>query len=178
MADIVDLQSYRNKAFEERCFGAWRKRFREPLGADTRLSDLSDKAIYYLAQPGENSSTAYYEIIMGVLGLGWASKFHYLGNRDQMRVVDMHLFLADQVRFEMMKRIGWLRQLPLESKCILDLVQQFDRLKPACQESPPRLDPSHPGSESYRELSPRDKEVFIRRMLREALEVFRKRLEE
>jgi hypothetical protein len=178
MADIVDLQSYRTKAVEDRCFGPWRKRFGEPMSTDTRLDGLSDKTIYYLAQPGENSSTAYYELIMGVLDLGWASKFHYLGNRDQMRVVDIHLFLADQVRFEMMKRLGWLEQPPAESNSILELVQHFDRLRTVCKRSPPQLDPSHPGNESYQQLSPGDKEVFIRRMLTEALEAFSKRLDE
>ena len=107
MTKVVDLQKYRIKSVEQRGFGPWQKRFGETFDSATRLEDLSDTTLYYLAQPGEPSSVAYYEVIMGVLGLGPAIKFHYLDNSAQMLVVDLHLFLADQVRFEMMRRLNW-----------------------------------------------------------------------
>ncbi|UCE55751.1 MAG: hypothetical protein JSV31_09955, partial [Desulfobacterales bacterium] len=93
MTKIVNLQTYRNKALEQRSFGPWQKRFGETYGIQTMLSDLSDKTLYYLALPGDNSSNAFYEFIMGVLYLGPAPKFHYLENKDQLMVVDIHLFL-------------------------------------------------------------------------------------
>ena len=108
MTKVVDLQTYRTKTIEERGFGPWQKRFAENFDSTTRLQDLSDATVYFLAQPGESSSVAYYEVIMGVLGLGTATKFHYLDNTNQMLVVDLHLFLADQIRFEMMRRLKWI----------------------------------------------------------------------
>ena len=94
MTKVVDLQAYRTKALEQRGFGPWQKRFGESFNSKTRIAGLSDSTLYYLAQPGESSSIAYYEFIMGILDLGPASKFHYLGNRDQMIVVDIHLFFG------------------------------------------------------------------------------------
>lgn len=176
MTKIVDIQSYRAKALQQRAFGAWEKRFKEPFGIKTRLSDLSDKTLYFLAQPGENSSVAYYELIMGILNAGPVTTFNYLPNIDQIRIVDIHLFLADQVRFEIMRRLKWLVKLSGEKYSLVEMVRSFDKIKAVYKENPPELAASHPGYNSYAQLSHGDKEVFIRRMLRDALETFKETL--
>ena len=176
MPKVVDLQIYRTRALEQRGFGPWQNRFGESFDSTTRIVDLSDSTLYYLAQPGESSSVAYYELIMGILDLGTAPKFHYLGNRDQMMVVDIHLFLADQIRFEMMRRLGWIRTFEGEKYSLLNMVQDFEKVKLKCREHPPVLAESNPGYAAYEKLIIGDKEVFIRRMLQEALEAFKERL--
>jgi hypothetical protein len=173
MTKVVDLQTYRTKSVEQRGFGPWQKRFGETFGSATRLADLSNSTLYYLAQPGELSSVAYYEVIMGILDLGPATKFYYLANSDQMLVVDLHLFLADQVRFEMMRRLKWITGFEGLKYSILEMVQGFNRVKEKCRENPPQLAGSNA---DYHQLTPGDKEVFIRRMLPEALEAFEKML--
>jgi hypothetical protein len=178
MAKIVNLKSYRDKALEQRSFGPWQKRFGEPYKSLSRLSDLSDKTLYYLALPGDNSSNAFYEFIMGALELGLGPKFRYLQNEDQLRVVDIHLFLADQVRFELMRRLGWLQNFPIENNTLLEMVQKNDELKATSREIPPVLAESHPEHKDYQNLTRGDKEVLIRRLLQEALDVFRKRIDE
>jgi hypothetical protein len=178
MSKIVNLQTYRDKALEQRSFSPWQKRFGETCNTLTRLSDLSDKTLYYLALPGDNSSNAFYELIMGALDLGSAPKFHYLDNEDQLRVVDIHLFIADQVRFELMRRLGWLQSFSSENNTLLEMVQKCDALKTISREIPPVLAESHPEHSEYQNLTRGDKEVLIRRLLQEALEVFKKRLEE
>ena len=178
MTKVVDLHDYRTKVVEQRAFGPWQKRFGVAYHTKTCLPDLSDTTLFILAQPGEHSSIAYYEIIMGTLGLGPATKFDYLASEEQMRVVDIHLFLADQIRFEMMRRLEWLESLPCQNISIIAMVQEFDRVKAECRGTPPGLAPSHPGYETYQKLTARDKEVFVRQILREALEKFAERLEE
>jgi hypothetical protein len=178
MAKIVNLQSYRAKALEQRSFGPWQKRFRETYKSLTRLCDLSDKTLYYLALPGDNSSNAFYEFIMGALELGSGPKFHYLDNEDQLRVVDIHLFLADQVRFELMRRLGWLQSFPAENNTLLEMVRKTDELKATSRQIPPVLVESHPEYKDYQNLTRGDKEVLIRRLLQDALDVFKKRLDE
>ena len=176
MTKIVDLQTYRTRALEQRGFGPWQKRFGESFDSKTRIVDLSDSTLYYLAQPGESSSIAYYEFIMGILDLGTASKFHYLGNRDQMMVVDIHLFLADQMRFEMMRRLEWIRSFEGGQYSLLDMVQEFEKVKTKCRQHPPNLSKSNSDYATYTELTSGDKDVFIRRMLQEALDAFKERL--
>lgn len=176
MKKIVDLQKYRTKAMEQRGFGPWQKRFGESFDSTTRMVDLSNSTLYYLAQPGESSSAAYYELIMGILDLGTASKFHYLDNREQMMVVDIHLFVADQIRFEMMRRLGWIKSFEGQKHTLLKMVQEFEMIKAACSAHPPDLAESNPDYATYAHLTPGDKEVFVRRLLQEALEAFKERL--
>jgi len=175
MTKIVDLHHYRTQMVEQRAFGPWQKRFGETYNVKTCLGELSDKTLYFLAQPGEHCSIAYYEAIMGVLGLGPAAKFDYLPSEEQMKVVDIHLFLADQLRFEMMRRLTWLDALSCQKISIVEMIRDFDGVKANCRANPPKLAPSHPGYKSYQNLAARDKEVFIRQLLREALEEFPKR---
>ena len=134
MAKVVDLKTYRLQAQEKRGFGPWQKRFLESYGSRTRLSDISDETLYFLSQPGENSSHAYYELIMGILDLGPAVKFHYLNNRDQMRVVDIHLFLADQFRFEMIRRLDWILSFAGSNYSLFEMVEEFDTIKNKCKQ--------------------------------------------
>ncbi|CAB1063119.1 hypothetical protein D1BOALGB6SA_7902 [Olavius sp. associated proteobacterium Delta 1] len=176
MTKVVDLQTYRTKSVEQRGFGPWQKRFAEPFDSSTHLDDLSDATLYFLAQPGELSSVAYYEVIMGVLGLGPAIKFYYLDNSDQILVVDLHLFLADQVRFEMMRRLKWISGFEGMKYSILEMVQEFNKVKEICRANPPELAGSNSDYAEYNQLTTGDKEVFIRRMLQEALDAFIKRL--
>jgi len=176
MTKIVNLQSYRTRELEQRAFGPWQKRFRETYGLKTRLSDLSDKVLYHLAQPGESSSVAYYELIMGILDFGTASKFYYLSNRDQMLVVDIHLFLADQVRFEMMWRLEWIKAFEGKKFSLIELVKDLENIRSKCREKPPELEELNPDYHAYTRLTQGDKEVLIRQMLQKALETFKERL--
>ena len=176
MSKVVDLQAYRTRALEQRGYGPWQKRFGESFDSTTRIVDLSDNTLFYLAQPGESSSIAYYELIMGILDLGTATKFHYLTNRDQMIVVDIHLFLADQVRFELMRRLGWIRSFEGGNYSLLNMVQEFEKAKTRCRQQPPLLAESNPAYVTYTQLTIGDKEVFIRRMLQDALDAFKERL--
>ncbi len=177
MPKVVNFQNYRDQALRQRSYGPWEKRFGESYGIHTRVSDISDKTLYYLALPGDSSTNAFYEFIMAVLGLGASVKLHYLENKDQLMVVDVHLFLADQVRFELMRRLGWLQGFPNENNTLLEMVQKFDALKAASKENPPVLAESHPQYSNYQKQTSGDKEVFIRRLLQEALDVFKKRFE-
>lgn len=176
MDKIVNLQAYRTKAVVQRGFGPWHKRFGESYGEKTGLSDLSERTLYLLSLPGENSTVAFYELIMGILSLGGAPKFYHLDKGEQMMVMDIHLFLADQVRFEMMRRLGWLDSFACEGHSLLEMVQAFDKVKAQCQDKPPELAESHPDYDAYSELTSGDKQAFIRRMLRKALETFKERI--
>ncbi len=162
---------------EKKGFGPWRKRFGESYGEKTRLSDLADRTVYLLALPGEDSTVAFYELIMGILGLGHAPKFTYLENNDQMTVVDVHFFLADQVRFEMMCRLGWLDDPSAAKHRIIEMVRSFEKVKAFYKDNPPQLSAAHPDVEAYRLLHDRDREAFIRRLLPDALESFKERIQ-
>jgi len=55
MTKVVDLQSFREKALEQKSYGPWQKRFGESYSVHTRIADLSDKTLLSLAQPGRTA---------------------------------------------------------------------------------------------------------------------------
>jgi hypothetical protein len=176
MSQLLDFTAYRSKVVEQRAFVSWQKRFGESYGAETRLNDLSDRTLYFLAKPGEKTALAYYELIMGILGMGEGPKFYYLENKDQLMVMDVHLFLIDQVRFELMRRLGWLTSFPGENYTLLEMVQAFKTIKAEVGRKPVTLSRSHPEHNAYNKLTNADKQVFIRRKIVKAIEEFGARM--
>jgi len=176
MGKIIDFKNYKSRIAEQKAFGAWTRRFGEFYTLSSTLRDLSDPTLFALAEPGEDSNLAFYDLIMGALELGSASKFHYLDSDQKMKVVDIHLFLADQTRFEMVYRLGWIRHYSCQRYPLLQMIADFEHLKPECRQSPPELSESHPAQPEYQALIPKDKGTFIRRLLPQALEAFKKRL--
>lgn len=172
MAKVVDLNTYRMESAEVRGFSPWKKRFGEAYDRHTKLAGLSDRTLRFLATPGEESAAAFYELIMGVLDLGPGTKFSYLDQKTQMAVVDIHLFLSDQARFEMMRRLGWVDLFITCDLPLMALVLNCEKMKTESRDTPPRLSSDHPGYGEYAQLTVRDRESFIRRLLPEALERF------
>lgn len=176
MAVIVKLTDFKTKTLEQKVFGSWKKRFGENFSHETRFSDISDKTIFYLAQPGELSAVAFYEIIMGALNLGHSDRFSYLKQEDQRFVMEIHLFLSDLCRFEMMRRLEWINPLECFSKSLIELVCDYEEHKNLCRQTPPELSGSHPDYAAYKNLHERDREGFIRRLLPAALDIFNRKL--
>jgi hypothetical protein len=176
MSRILDLGAYRDRVAEEKAFGPWQKRFGESYGAETRVADLSDTTLFFLAKPGEEAAEAFYELIMGALNLGKAARFYYLDKTDQLVVVDRHLFLADQLRLELMHRLDWLAEFPGEGFTLLSMVKDFTRTKSEMKERSASLAESHPDYPEYKKLSISDRQIFLRRRLLNALQEFRTRL--
>ncbi|MGD9211556.1 MAG: hypothetical protein PVI90_12295 [Desulfobacteraceae bacterium] len=176
MNKIVDLKAYRTRIQKRKYFYAWEQRFNEQFDLHTCLGDISDKTLYRLAHPGDESSQAFYEFIMGVLNLGPAAKFGYLADGDKLRVVDIHLFLADNIRFELMRRLGWLISYAAQNECMVMLVKEAEKIKFRCQNQIPVLSSTHAEYENYQQLTPRDKDAFVRRLIAPALEEFKERM--
>jgi hypothetical protein len=176
MGKIVDLESYRIQAVEKRALRPWEKRFSRSFGRGVRLCDLSDDTLMTLAQPGEGSAGAYYDLIMAVFDLGEERNFSSLKKDEQLRVVDIHLFLADQMRFEMMRRLGWVAAFSAGDCPLVALITDFEEIRERCRTHPPTLAHSRPDYEQYQALTPREREGFIRRLLPSALEAFRMQL--
>ena len=173
MAEVVHLSEYRQRSVIQAGFKYWRSCFKEDFDARTRLNDLSPAVLCSLAGPAEVSAEYFYALIIGLLGYGEADSFETLDNKAQIQVVDIHLFLADQVRFEMMRRLGWLARYSATQYRIVEIVMQFDHIRTLFQQDPPSLAATHIGYAEYQQLVPQDQQVFIRRMLPSVLEAFK-----
>jgi len=174
MAEIVRLSEYRQRSVVQAGFKLWRRCFKEDFSAQTRLNDLGPSVLCRLAEPAEASAIYYYSLIIGLLGHGEDVSFENLDNRTQIQLVDIHLFLADQIRFEMMRRLGWLARFCATQYHIVDMVLKFDHIRALCSQDPPSLARSHPAYQAYKGLIPQDQQVFIRRMLPSVFDEFRR----
>ena len=174
MAKIVQLAQYRKQTALRDGLRPLRCKFNQRFDARTRLADLSAQVLHALAQPDDDCAQVLYAMIIGFLGHGTTARFHTLDSHIQRDVVDLHLFFSDQLRFEIMFRLGWLakgagRELPL-----FDLITQSNQAKILCQETPPRLLPNHPEYTGYIELIDRDQQVHIRRLMPSAMDAFKR----
>ncbi|HYR03356.1 MAG TPA: hypothetical protein VES58_08435, partial [Syntrophobacteria bacterium] len=102
MVEIVHLATFKRRQAARRGFKAWLRRFGEPLDEETRIGDLSDRTLAFLISPGEENIFLLYELVMGVKGLGTSSDFFNLDRALKMEVIDISIYLLDQLRFECM----------------------------------------------------------------------------
>ncbi len=172
MAEIISLSAYKEQSAIRDGFQYWRTLFEEPFSGETRLSDLRPATLSYLSQPGEESSAALHSMIIGFLGCGDSMTFDELGSRTQCRIIDLSLFFSDQIRFEMMLRLGWLERFPGNQHPLYQMVAGFERIKAQCIADSPILSKTHAEYETYAGLIERDQQVFIRRLFPAALKAF------
>lgn len=172
MTQVVDLDRARHEAAVRRGYRNWRSRFQEDFHGATRTGDLSDATLLSLSQGSEEAAFYLYDLIMSVLHLGSGFEIRALSPEDRLRVMDRYLFLLDRLRFEIMRRLGWVDAFPGEDETLVDLVTQYDTLAPALQAGVPELSRDHPDYEAYQSVSALEKESFIRRMIPAALEAF------
>ena len=89
--------------------------------------------------------------------------------KDKMIVMDRYLFLLDRIRFEYMKRLGWLDSYPGEEFTLVEIVIKFDRLAPGIQAKPPVLSRDHPAYHKFCKMNLIEKEELIRKLIPQAL---------
>lgn len=173
MAEIVKLADYKVQTLLRDGFAIWHQKLEGRFDDRTRLKDLSANTLCRLAEPGDESADALYGMIIGFLGHGKVL-FNDLDTKVQSHVIDMHLFMSDHIRFEMMERLGWLEQFMGNHFPLFEMVRDWEQVKPRCLQNPPVLSPDHPDYSHYQGLIDRDQQVFIRRMLPTALDIFKK----
>lgn len=175
MAEVVDLEKFRRKLAADKGFRSWLRRFQEQFGPDTRLGDLSPETLLYLATPGEENLYVFFDLIMGAKDLGGSIRFRLddLPTPTKLRILDAAFALMDRVRFEVMRRLGWVEEVPGAQTPIIDLVQQAWEQGPSFSRELPRLASSHPDYEALKDLPPLDQGPAIRRLIPRAVACYR-----
>ena len=173
MAEVLDLKERQRRLAAKKGFESWANRFSEPFDENTCLEDLGDTTLYTLIQPGPEAFMPLYELIMGIKGLGKGPRFYFLESADKMLVMDMALFLLDQLRFEAMRRLGWITDHPTFHAPLVSLVLDFATRYSAAKNMTPSLSPSHPRFEEYEKTFVGDKGAFVRKLIPDALEGFK-----
>ena len=180
MAEIIDLEHFRSKVAADHGFRSWLARFQEQFGPDTRLQDLSSSTLLYLATPGEENLYVLFDLVMGAQGLGGSLRFRLddLNNDTKMKIIDCAFALVDRVRFEVMRRLGWVTLVPEMDVPIIALVDRAWRLGARFNQEAPALAPEHQEFPAYARLGPMDRVVFLRRLIPRAVVSFKDRVEQ
>lgn len=179
MAQLIDLEKFRHKLMADKGFRTWLTRFQEQFGPETRLKDLSPQTLLFLATPGDENLYVFFDLIMGACGLGGSARFRLddLDPATKLKIMDTAFALMDRVRFEVMRRLGWVTEVPEVDKPLIALVRAAWSQEAAFAGAVPRLSPDHPEFETYQKLPPIDQRVFIRRLIPRAVAEFRARVE-
>jgi hypothetical protein len=179
VAEVLDLERFRSKIAADQGFRTWLARFKEQFGPETRLQDLSPLTLLYLATPGEDNLYVYFDLIMGAQGLGGSLRFR-LDDVDypiKLKIMDTAFAMVDRVRFEVMRRLGWVEEAPDMDMPLIELVRQAWRQGAPFAQEIPSISARHPEFEAYQRLSPMDRNVFIRRLIPRAVGQFREQVE-
>ena len=169
MKNIIDIEKARLEMMVKRGYRNWASQFGENFDAATCLRHISFKTLTFLAQGGEKNSFYLYDLIMNLLSLGSGFEFNELHSKQKMVVVDRYLFLLDRIRFEYMKRLGWLESYPGQEIPLVDLVVQFEALAPGLQTKTPLLSREHTSYDKFSKMGAFEREELIRRLIPEAL---------
>jgi hypothetical protein len=180
MAEIIELERFRQKVAADKGFRTWLSRFREQFGPDTRFKDLSDRTLLFLASPGEETFYVFFDLVMGVQGWGDSTRFRLddLDNPIKQSILDLSLMLLDRTRFEVMRRLGWVKTVPDEELSIIYVIQEARRQGLDFARQLPTLAPQHPEFGHYQSLPARDQGIFLRRLIPQAVTSFRRQVEQ
>jgi len=169
MKDVVDLEKARLEKMAQRGYRNWVSQLGEDFQLETRPSHISVEALRVLGQGKETSAFYLYDLIMNLQNLGSGFEFNELNPKDKMAVIDRYLFLLDRIRFEYMKRLGWLEDYPGEDFTLVDLIIRFEQLAPALQAKTPTLSRNHPAYSRFSKMKDLEREEFIRKLIPKAL---------
>jgi hypothetical protein len=169
MTDVVDLDKARLAAAAKKGYRNWTSQLEGSFDLETRLSHISIECLGLLAKGKEKSTFYLHDLIMNLLNLGSGFQFYELDSNEKMQVVDRYLFVLDRIRFEYMKRLGWLDDYPGEEMTIVNLILQYDELAPGMQAKAPMLSRNHPAYEKFSHMDAFDREGLMRGLIPKVL---------
>jgi hypothetical protein len=178
MAEIFSLEAVKNQKAARRGFREWRRRFTPlpVLNEHTLWSDLPDEIILFLAEDDKRGRLIIHDLLMGVLGLGSGYEFESLPSEKLIPLLDIYFLFIDLVRFECMRRLGWVHEIPLGNKPIIGLVGEYKHGYSPSLADTPKLNPGHPAYPEYALLDAMEKRAVIRRLIPEAVKQFEEKI--
>ncbi len=166
--EVVDLNGYKLAKAAARGRATFRGRLKVELTPELTTGEIPDKALAFLILPEPIVANYLQELITKILDLG--PNFNSLNQADRVRVIDSHLLLADQFRFEVMHRLGWVASYPGRDIPLIRLIIHPATVLRAGE--PVQLSPEHPDYPEFKLRKDTDGQVVIRRLIPEATNLF------
>ncbi len=177
MGVVIDLEQKRRSFLAKKSFRGWSRRFPEPLGELTCPKDLCGPTLAALIRADEETTALLTDMVMRAKDLGAGARFDFLETSNKMIVTDIAIFILDQLRFECMRRLGWIEDYPTLDVPFIDMVSDFDSRYFTLRNETPSLSPVHPGYPDYEATFESDRGGFLRRLIPEAIRCFEERVQ-
>jgi hypothetical protein len=172
MTNVIQLNQFKKRQIARRCFQQLNVNFKESYNAETRIKDFSGLVLLFLANPDETSTALAYQLIQFVLLPKNQQPASTLDKKTEIDLMDIHLYLVDKVRFEIMQRLGWIESYPGCDSSVIDLIIHYEKIRYDRYNTPPQLSKHHEGYDEFMSLGDREKETFVRRFFLSALVAF------
>ena len=169
MGKVIDIEKRKRKTRVKKAFRNWTARFNEEYSEDTRIQDLSFQTLSYLAKGKEDAPFYMYDLIMNLLDMGSGFEFYDLNRDKKLFVMDCYLYLLDRMRFEIMRRLGWIENYPDQEHSLVQIVTRFRGMETTISSGMPQLSREHPQYQRFKNMNEFEKEEFIRRLIPKAL---------
>jgi hypothetical protein len=173
---VVDLSQARRAKEASAAFGRWEQRVGHTPAPGERLADLPPAVLSQLAELKHVATIALYDVVLGVRGWGPGERYPYLEPRAKLEALDAFLFLADQVRFELMVRLGWLSPTGVRAYSIIEMAKDYRRIAASEGQEPLKLTEAYPAYEQVRRRMHMEPEAVVRSLIPQALAAFKERL--
>ncbi|MEJ5365554.1 MAG: hypothetical protein WHS86_10655 [Desulfosoma sp.] len=175
MGEVIALDEKRRRLRARRAFHLWEKRFGRLFDENTSVHDLPDEVLAVLVQPGDVCTRLVQSLVVKVMTGEDAADLEGLSPPQKIRAIDLTLLMVDQIRFECMRRLGWVEPDPRTQWPIVDLLIRYvDGDAPGTQQTPGLL-PSHPLYAQYEKAFAGDQAAFVRKLIPRAIEEFMNR---
>ena len=172
MGEVIALDEKRRRLRARRAFHLWERRFGRLFDENTSVQDLPDEVLAVLVQPGDAGTRLVQSLVVKVMTGEDAADLEGLTPPQKIRAIDLTLLMVDQIRFECMRRLGWVEPDPRAQWPIVDLlIRHADGNAQEVQRTPSLL-PSHPLYAQYEKTFVGDQAAFVRRLIPRAIEEF------
>ena len=172
MAEIINFNKFLLNKRTKDVFKDWNNRFGCSLKDTARIRDLPNSLLLALAEGGSEGNLLLDKIIMKVWGIE-RGPIQDLPSPVKLRLLDLSLFLMDQLRFECMFRLGWISPLKVREIPIIDLLLSEEEGYKTYR-TIPRPNTNHPHYSRLQSMLEIEKETFIRQQIPVVLEQFRR----
>lgn len=172
MGELIALDEKRRRLRARRVFYPWERRFRCLFDEHTSVRDLPDAVLAVLIQPGEQNTRLVQSLVLRILTGESDADLEKLSSDRKILTIDVTLFLVDQIRFECMRRLGWVEADPRVDTPIVDLVDQAAQGNMTAMHATPAILASHPLYAEYQKTFVGDQGAFVRKLIPRAIEEF------
>ncbi|SFM67386.1 hypothetical protein [Thermodesulforhabdus norvegica] len=174
MGLVIDLTEKKYDMMAREAFGSLARRFGCEITGQTCLKDLNDSFISFFLPISPTIFHILSRSASKIIFFRHEGKVNLDEDQEKrMMVLNLTLFLADQIRFEAMYRLRWVLDFPTRHIPIVRLIADFHQKYSNFERFTPALSPEHPSYHEYdRVADTSDKAAVVRRLIPDLIKAF------